>query len=339
MADTVYKLTPLTDKDEISESPYSVDELLAAAAAGYDPVALAAAKAGESIKKISAKLAREVSAEMDRLRVTYGIKPLELKVPEYNYDYKIQKEIYNMAGFNFGGMSKFDRQMRERQKEMEQKEMEQKKAEEEAKKEEWIWVEGFKGTDAKMICRDYQFEMYEQFDIPEGREIVDCECGFHFCKDLKDVFPYYDIGNGNRFFRVRALVRKEDYENYGKLYKTSHYPSNTLFYIPLIGTERNKLAVKSIQFLYELTPDEVFSTFDKEADVHTWDTEKKALAMKHSLNYVRNIERINELIALGYSKAFAEYIVMNTTKFNKAKAVGSQTGLSMDMKVLYILKG
>lgn len=343
MADTVYKLTPLTDKDEISASPCSVDELLAAAAAGYDPTTVVAEKADAALKKITEKLKRFNEAQTASYQIRkrdlnqpYGQKPVavEPKITTEIND-NIQKEIYNMAGFNFGGMSRFERQMREKQAEIEAKQ----KAEEEAKKaaEEWIWVEGYKGTDANMTCRDYRFAMHEQFDIQEGVDIVDCESGFHFCRDLEDVFSYYKIGDGHRFFRVRALVRKADYENYGKPYETSHYPK-MVFYIPPFGN-RNKLAAKSIQFLYELTPDEVFSTFDKGADVHTWDTEKKALAMKHSLNYVRSIDRINELVALGYSEAFAEYIVLNTTKFDKAKAVGSQTDLSMDMKVLYILKG
>lgn len=316
MADTVYKLTPLTDKDEISASPCSVDELLAAAAAGHDPMQLAASRATAALKKISAQLAAYQQTQINN----------------------IQKEIYNMAGFNFGGMSKFERQMREKQVEMEAKQ----KAEEEAKKatEEWIWVEGYKGTDANMICRDYRFAMHEQFDIPEGEEIVDCENGFHFCRDLEDVFAYYKIGNGHRFFRVRGLVRKADYENYGKEYISSSSSSGTLWSIPrLFPQTRDKLAAKSIQFLYELTPDEIFATFNEAADVHTWDAEQKALAMQHDLNYVRNISRIKELVALGYSETFADYIVNNTTSSDKAKAVGSQTGLSMDVKVLYILKG
>jgi hypothetical protein len=320
------KITRLTKDDVIEPSPVSVDDLLAAAAAGYDPTALAARRASEALNKLTKAITADISTK------------LGIKVPEYNYDYKIQKEIYNMAGFNFGGMSKFERQMREKQA-MTEEEKALEEAKKAAKKEEWIWAEGYKGTNKDMKCRDYQFQMHEQFDIQEGTEVVDCENGFHFCRDLKDVFDYYKIGDGHRFFRVRGLVRKSDYENYGEKCKTSYITASYLNPLTLCPQIRDKLAAKSIQFLYELTPDEIFATFDEKADVHTWDTEQKALAMQHGLNYVRNICRIKELVALGYSEAFADYIVNNTGFFDKAKAAGSQTDLSMDMKVLYILKG
>ena len=49
------------------------------------------------------------------------------------------------------------------------------------KKEEWIWVEGYKGTDADMRCRGYQYEFDKQFDIPENEEVEMCKKGFHLC--------------------------------------------------------------------------------------------------------------------------------------------------------------
>ena len=100
MADTIYKLTPLTDKDELSQSPYSIDEVLAAAAAGIDPLTVAAQKATEAIKNISNKLKNQ-----NNIQETIN---------------QIEKEKNNMSVFNFGGMSKFERQMREKQAEMEE---------------------------------------------------------------------------------------------------------------------------------------------------------------------------------------------------------------------------
>ena len=37
--------------------------------------------------------------------------------------------------------------------------------------------------------------------------------GFHFCKDLDDVFRHYPFDFHNRFFKVKALVKKEEYDN------------------------------------------------------------------------------------------------------------------------------
>lgn len=82
--------------------------------------------------------------------------------------------------------------------------------------EEWTWVTGYKGTNKNMICRDYQYELGEPYSIPDGEEVKMCSNGFHFCEDLSDVFQYYDIGLGNRFFEVTACVRKSDLVNKDK---------------------------------------------------------------------------------------------------------------------------
>lgn len=37
--------------------------------------------------------------------------------------------------------------------------------------------------------------------------------GFHFCKDLDDVFRYYPFDFHNRYFKVKALVKKEEYND------------------------------------------------------------------------------------------------------------------------------
>lgn len=197
-----------------------------------------------------------------------------------------------------------------------------------AEPEEWIWVEGYKGTDRDMKCRGYQFEMNKVHEMEEGAKIGICEGGFHLCRDLWDVFDYYGIGSSNRFFRVRALVRKSEYENYKSSKDSAYYP--------LFSSSRNdKLASKSIQFLYELTPDEICKAANYK--VEGWSSEDKKLIMEHG--YVKAVELRNKaaLIELGYSEAFVEYII-SKKKSVVALQVGSQKDLSMDMKVLLIAR-
>lgn len=281
------------------------------------------------------------------------------------------------GGFNFGHASKWDRQqlqkkaekaeatikvsevadavdsLKEVARDFERKmaeavmnfEEDSKKAKEALASDEWIWVEGYKGTDKDMQCRGYQFELNKQFDMPEGADIKDCESGFHFCRDLKDVFGYYRLGGGNRFFKVHALVRKKDYEEYGKYVKTE--VSNALYYMygsmygqqkptTLIDQIRDKLTSKSIVFLHELTPDVVCAAYAKD-DISGFTLDEKALAMKESIDHVRNIHKSRELVTLGYSEAFAKYIV-EAGHYKAAYAAGMQEGLSMDMKVAFILR-
>ena len=83
--------------------------------------------------------------------------------------------------------------------------------------EEWVWVDGYKGTDKDMKCRDFQYELHKVYDMPEDAEIVECSSGFHLCLEKEHVFRFYDIGKGNRFFKVKALVCRSDYESYGKM--------------------------------------------------------------------------------------------------------------------------
>lgn len=180
-------------------------------------------------------------------------------------------------------------------------------------KEEWIWVEGFKGTDKDMVCRDYRFALNEKYDMPKGEDIRICASGFHFCLDLPSVFKHYPIGKGNRFFRVNALVRKADYDN-------------------TVGTRDTKLASKSIIFTSELTDDEVL-TGEHYAE---YTAAEKSMIRTFGEKCVIRFRQINALHKAGYSVPFAEYLV-DTDRFEIAIQVGSQEGLSMDMKVLLIL--
>ncbi|WP_330653117.1 DUF7666 domain-containing protein, partial [Clostridioides difficile] len=91
--------------------------------------------------------------------------------------------------------------------------MEKIKIDSEMKKnsEEWIWIEGYKGTDRDMKCRNFQYELNKTYSVEEIHRgnINIYDYGFHLCLDLKDVFRCYNLDLSNRFFKVKALVRSE----------------------------------------------------------------------------------------------------------------------------------
>lgn len=186
--------------------------------------------------------------------------------------------------------------------------------------DEWIWVKGYKGTDKDMCCRDYQFDLDRQFDMPEGAPIETCESGFHFCRDLKNVFNYYDVGSGNRFFEVRALVRKKDYVT---------NPVQPTFENFLRGLYGDKLTSKSIIFVRELTQDEVLSEKIDSDTLALWTEADKKLCMREGEKAVEESRKRYALTALGYSATMASYIVGKTDKFDLALALGSQDELTM----------
>ena len=200
--------------------------------------------------------------------------------------------------------------------------------------EEYIWVKGFKGTNKDMRCQDdYQYELGKQFDLDEDVEPMVCSKGFHFCKKLENVFRYYKIGDGNRFFEVEALVKKSDLDPKKKEYAKYDNAAWNLYHTS--SHYDDKYAAKSIRFIRELTVDEVFETVT-DSDVREWAEEQKKRAMETSINTVRKDIRAFDLCAAGYSPAFAKYISVDAGRYATAMAMASLPDVSMDIKVMAI---
>lgn len=197
-------------------------------------------------------------------------------------------------------------------------------------KNTWVWVEGYKGTDRDMKCQGFQYEIGPKYSIPRD-EVDEGRNGFHMCLNMNDVTDYYAIGSGNRYFKVRALVRLTDKNEYDKM---PEYDPDDM-YQRLFGRKaRNKMAAAEIEFLEELTVDEILSnTIAKD-----WDDKYKKMAIEIGLKGAERTRKIDILTGYGYSLPFASYLFDNK-KYNVAKAVGSQPDLSMDMKVLMIMQG
>ena len=194
--------------------------------------------------------------------------------------------------------------------------------------EEWVWINGYKGTDKDMKCRDYQYELQKCFDISDDKEVKECEHGFHLCKYLTDVFRYYDIDNSNRFFEVKALVRKSDLDSYSS---NGGYYTRGIDGMIYWDNGKNKLVAKSIIFTRELTVDEIV----KHLNVSDWDYEDKLNILEVGYKTAKTIRETCKLVSVGYSETFAK-VIAETNKFDIAYAVGTQAGLSMDMKVWII---
>ena len=63
-------------------------------------------------------------------------------------------------------------------------------------------MRGYKGMNKDMKCRDMQYEVGKTYHADGKIEL--CENGLHFCKNLRDVFNFYDREDGNRFFEIEA---------------------------------------------------------------------------------------------------------------------------------------
>ena len=114
--------------------------------------------------------------------------------------------------------------------------------------EEWVRVKGYKGMHKDMKAHyDFQYELGKTYTVEDPDSISICEYGYHFFFYFKDVFRYYDLKNNNRFFKVEALVRKKDYDEYGKTYTTTIFSDRV-----------DKLVAKEITILEEVSTEEMF---------------------------------------------------------------------------------
>jgi hypothetical protein len=197
-----------------------------------------------------------------------------------------------------------------------------KKETEEKIEEKWIWVDGFKGTKKDMTCNGYQYELGKRYDMPEDAEIVECHSGFHLCLKLEDVFGYYQVENDHRFFKVRALVRETDVATYGRRLRSFE--------------RKDKIVAKSIEFISECSIDEIFAAAVPEVELARWTDEDKVSALTIGIREASKIISARTLVNLGYSAPFADFLI-NNGMLSMAEAVGSQTDLSMDMKVWMIM--
>lgn len=207
--------------------------------------------------------------------------------------------------------------------------------------DEWIWVDGYKATEKDMTCRGYQYELGMQHDMPDDADIKECEQGFHLCKTLDDVFRYYEVCDGHRFFKVRALVRKSHYERYGEAteeYKEHVKLGRTAYgFTPHFWGSKvyDKMVARSIIFEQELTVDEILEY--RYSHVKTWPDKYKNLVMQMGIENATEVFRVDNLVEVGFSDTFARYIT-GQGMYERALSVGSQPDLSMDMKCWLIFK-
>ena len=208
--------------------------------------------------------------------------------------------------------------------------------------DEWVWIEGYKGTDSDMTCyNNFQFELNKKYVFNGDIEL--CERGFHFCKTLKDVFNYYDLCNSdkpNRYFKVKALVstkqmkaqeeeykrKLEEYRSYSRVYRFR--PTNDKF------VAKEIVLTEEVSFK-ELLPYINFAYVETEAD---WNLVRKIGYEQYKRNYF-----INKMDGLGFGETFLNVLyddlngsgLYSTVKFAQAL---NEENVSKDMAVYLLLK-
>ena len=198
---------------------------------------------------------------------------------------------------------------------------------EDEKQEEYIWVEGYKGTDSEMKgYKGFQYEIGKEYTC-DG-EPVTCKNGFHFCLELEDVFSYFGLWNNNsRFFKVKALVKKSDF--YGKSY--------------FIKGKIDKIAAKTIKLEYELTNAELWNNIKLDSFISL----EEFIEIRNIGNLRLGLIKIAKERLFGkYSDTFISVICdEKITDFASFKKIVNTAialhdeGVSTDMRAFLLMRG
>lgn len=182
---------------------------------------------------------------------------------------------------------------------------------------ECVWVEGYKGTENDLSCRGFQYEIGKEY-TQEGKVSLRNN-GFHFCKTLHDIFSYYTLNGSNRYFKVRALVYKEDWGSYG-----SNFAAKKIIFEHELGYEDLK---KHITNEYPLVEDQ-----------EAWNKVKEI-----GYDEYGRIIFTQEMTKYGFGDTFCSIVYDNTYEpelpemIRKAKAFYEE-GISKDVACYLLLK-
>lgn len=206
--------------------------------------------------------------------------------------------------------------------------------------EEWVYVEGIKGMTEDMKGYDnFQFEVGKTY-IKDGL-IEICKNGFHLSLNLEDVLHHYGICKGNRFFKVRALVRKKDLDEYGTITEVD------IFFYGKQKIIKNKLVSKEIEILEELSDEELFEEYkEMKSGKSKWieDIDDFKYCRKHGENKLAEAKLNVKLIVLGINELLVNIL---TKDFDSVKSreifvdyveALSKENISRDMFIYLIIE-
>ena len=182
---------------------------------------------------------------------------------------------------------------------------------------------------------NFQYELGKEYTCEGAPQI--CENGFHFSLTLDDVFDYVRLWETqNRFFKVKALVRKSDYERYGRLDISG-------FCVGRI----NKLVAKSIILQSEITSSELYQLAIQNNSYLRLLSEEEFESIRAANSFKDGVLNVGVKRLDGkYSSTFIIALFLESNNdisnfiktVNKAEALYNE-GVSPDMRAYLLMKG
>lgn len=220
--------------------------------------------------------------------------------------------------------------------------------------EEYIWVDGYKALYPSMKASygDITYEIGKEFALPDGEDPQVCNRGFHFC--LNHIYLKQYVSHG-RVFKVRAEVKKSDYDKFGEdgtyTYEKKYHSE---YYFP--GYRPNysqitvdKIAARKIILTEEITDfDFIKESFNMPIYVKTQEDYEDFLDYVNSgfsISHWYLKKFCEEMETYGYAEPFCSIIFRQLGDHNyKCKHISDFAAgldlmnLSMDMKVYLVLE-
>lgn len=193
--------------------------------------------------------------------------------------------------------------------------------------DEWVWVNGVKGTDCNMKgLENFQFEIGKAYIHNEEVELGE-NC-FYFSKDIKDASTYCSVLE--RFFKVKGLVRKKDLDLYGSFDKDMY-------------RRVKKLNAKEIVFIEEFSEEEYLGLAQIYYPIIETFEDIKVIR-EIGIDDFRRRRALEEFLEAGFTEVFSNILLDEFTSDSHfylipklAKALTAEN-VSTDMKVYLIMK-
>lgn len=159
----------------------------------------------------------------------------------------------------------------------------------------WVWAEGIKGTRADGTPRFGteigEYKVGEVYKI-EG-DLEECENGLHFSATLEEAMKYYPVTRGNRYFKVRGLVKEKNAQKYGTIIMRKRY--NPYSDVDIMEPYTiDKYVAKELEILEEV-PFAAYSEHIKTMYVVDEATYRLSADKERFMKYVRDLYRVRLL--------------------------------------------
>jgi hypothetical protein len=173
----------------------------------------------------------------------------------------------------------------------------------------------------------FKYELDKTYFI-NGDEIKLCTKGFHFCLTQKDVYNYHPPDFNTRYFKVKGLVKRTDYEVYG------HEQYNGFFL-----TSVDKIVAKQITLIEEIPMSKMDGAQALFEERYPFIKEMDPIPETKEEYEARVREICNQKLCKSYSETFIFLMLgsdYNYKIYIKMKALADE-GISPDMRAYLLL--